>query len=98
MTDVVIAVLIIILAHFLYVVLPLWMTIELFALAALSALYYTMEPLLRIRALALLASSIFVVADIGAAWIFGTKNNGFFLVNDLVILLVIIGVTETSPA
>jgi len=94
MTDVIIAVLTIILAHFLYVILPLWIAIGLFALAVLSALYYTLEPLLRVRSLALLASSIFVVIDIGAAWIFGTKNNGFFLVNDLVILLVIIGISN----
>jgi hypothetical protein len=94
MTDVLIAMLIIVLAHFLYVVLPLWVAVGLFALATFCALYYTLEPLLHARSLALLASGILIVADIGAAQIFGTKNNAFFLVNDLVILLVIIGVSN----
>jgi hypothetical protein len=94
MTDVIIAVSIIILAHFLYVVLPLWMAVGLFALAVFSALYYTLEPLFRARSLALLASGVLVIADIGTARIFGVQNNGFFLVNDLVILLVIIGVSN----
>jgi hypothetical protein len=93
-TDVIIALSIIILAHFLYVVLPLWIAVGLFALAVFSALYYTLEPLFHARSLALLVSGVLIVADIGAAQIFGTKNNGFFLVNDLVILLVIIGVSN----
>jgi hypothetical protein len=92
--DVSIAMLIIVLAHFLYIVLPLWVAVGLFALATFCALYYTLEPLLRARSLALLASGVFIVADIGAAQIFGTKNNVFFLVNDLVILLVIIGISN----
>lgn len=93
-SDVLIAVCIIILAHVLYVVLPLWLAVGVFVLAVLSALYYTLEPLFRVRWLALLASGIFVLADIGAARIFGMQNNGFFLVNDVVILLVIIGVSN----
>ncbi len=94
LTDVIFAVLTITLAHFLYVVLPLWAAVGLFALAVLSALYYTLEPLVRTRSLAWLVSILLIAADIGAARIFGLQNNGFFLVNDLVILLVIIGVSN----
>jgi hypothetical protein len=94
LTDVIIAVFIIILAHFLYVVLPLWAAVGLFALAVLSALYVTLEPLLRARSLIWLVSLIFIALDIAAARIFGVQNNSFFLVNDLVILLVIIGVSN----
>ncbi len=48
-SDVMIAVLIIILAHVLHVVVPVWAAAGLFALAILSALYCTLEPLFRLH-------------------------------------------------
>ncbi len=94
LSDVLLAVLIITLAHVVYVVLPLWLAVGMFALAVLSAVYFTLEPLVRTRALAWLASLALIALDIGAAHIFGTQNNGFLLINDVVILLVIIGVSN----
>lgn len=65
-----------------------------FALAILSAVYFTLEPLVRTRALVWLASLAVIAADIGAARLFGTQTNGFLLINDLVILLLIIGMSN----
>ncbi len=56
---------------------------------SIFALYFILQPLLRARSLALLVSSVFIIANIGTDHIFGTQANGFFLVNDVVILLVI---------
>ena len=94
LSDVLFAVLIITLAHVVYVVLPLWLAVGLFALAVFSAVYFTLEPLVRTRALAWLGSLAVVAADIGAARLFGTQTDGFLLINDAVILLVIIGVSN----
>jgi hypothetical protein len=94
LSDVLLAVLIITLAHVVYVVLPLWLAVGLFALAVFSAVYFTLEPLVRARALTWLGSLAVVAADIGAARLFGTQTNGFLLINDAVILLVIIGVSN----
>ena len=93
-SDVLLAVLFITLAHVVYVVLPLWLAVGVFALAVLSALYCTLEPLVRSRVLTWLVSLSVIAVDIGAARILGTQNNGFTLINDVVILLVIIGVSN----
>lgn len=92
--DVLFAVLLITLAHVVYVVLPLWLAVGMFALAVFSAVYFTLEPLARRRAFAWFASLAVIAADIGAARLFGTQTNGFLLANDLAILLVIIGVSN----
>ncbi|HET8844459.1 MAG TPA: hypothetical protein VFN35_23525, partial [Ktedonobacteraceae bacterium] len=94
LSDVLLTVLMILLAHIFYVVLPSWMAVGLFALAALSALYCALSPLVHIRLLALLISLVLIAGDIGAAWLFGVQNNGFLLVNNLVILLIIISISN----
>jgi hypothetical protein len=93
-TDVLSAVLIIVLAHLLYVILPLWAAAGLFALAVLSALYCTLEPLFRQHLFAWLLSVGLIAGDVAAALFFGVSNDRFLLVNDLVMLLVIIGVSN----
>jgi hypothetical protein len=49
LSVVLLAVLIITLAHVVYVVLPLWLAVGLFALAVFSAVYFTLEPLVHAR-------------------------------------------------
>ena len=58
------------------------------ALAArgLSILYFTWEPLLRARWAIWLATVTLLVVDSGAAFL-GTKQNAFFAVNNIVLLV-----------
>jgi hypothetical protein len=93
-SDVLCAVAVILLAHVVYVLLPLWAAIGLFALAVTSAVAVTLEPLCPSRWLAWLISLACVVGDIGIAWHAGVVNPGFLLVNDGVMLAVIVGVAN----
>jgi len=93
-SDIISAVVVILLAHVVYVVLPLWAAIGLFALAVTSAVAVMLEPLCSSRWLVWLISLTCVMGDIGIAWRAGVANPGFFLVNDGVMLMVIVGVAN----
>jgi hypothetical protein len=84
----------IILVPFLYLVLPLWLAAVLLLLATLSILYFTFEPVLHSRWLVWLAVLILLAAEFGAALLFGTRNNAFFIINNAVLVVVIIGISN----
>ena len=84
----------IILVPYLYLILPIWLVAALLVIGALSVLYFTWEPILRSRLLIWLVSLTFVGADIWASIQFGTASNQFFIVNDVVLLLMVIGLTN----
>src|SRR5207244_447365 len=89
--DLAVMVLLIILVPLYYLILPLWLTAALLLLVALSILYFTWEPLLRARWAIWLATVTLLVVDSGAAFL-GTKQNAFFAVNNIVLL--VMGITN----
>ena len=91
--DLAVMVLLIILVPLFYLILPLWLTGALLLLVALSILYFTWEPLLRARWAIWLATVTLLVVDSGAAFL-GTKQNAFFAVNNIVLLVMVVGITN----
>jgi hypothetical protein len=85
---------VIILFPYLYLALPLWLVAVVFALAMLSILQLLGEPLLRAR----WASWVFALSLVGAdVWTnlrLGASSPAFFLVNNAVLVLAVVGVTS----
>ena len=92
--DIVLMVLLIILVPFLYLALPLWLVAGFLLLVALSVLYFTWEPVLRARWAIWLVAVALLVADSAAAFLFGTRSEGFFAVNNTVLLVMIVGISN----
>jgi hypothetical protein len=85
----------IVIVPYLYLWLPLWLVGGLLGLGTLSLLYFLLEPVLRRRALIWLIVAGVLVTDIGAALGFGGQSLVFFAVNNLVQVLVVVGVTNS---
>jgi hypothetical protein len=85
---------VIILIPYLYLALPLWLVAAIFALAMLSILYFVAEPLLSARWANWLFALSLIAADVGANIYFGATSATFFLVNNTVLVLAIVGVTS----
>ncbi len=94
LTDLTLMVLFILLMPFLYLVLPLWLVAGLLGLSALSVFYFTWEPVLGARWAIWLVVLVLLAADLGAALLLGTGNNGFFAVNNVVLLILIVGIAN----
>jgi len=92
--DLALMVLFIILVPFLYLVLPTWLAAGLLLLAALSVLYFTWEPVLHARWATWLAVCALLTADMGTAFLLGVRSNGFFAVNDAVLVMVVVGISN----
>jgi hypothetical protein len=87
-------VLFILLVPFLYLVLPLWLVAGLLGLSTLSVLYFTWEPVLGARWAIWLVVLVLLATDLGAAFLLGTGNNAFFMVNNGVLLILIVGIAN----
>ncbi len=94
LTDIGIVVGGLILVPYLYLLLPLWLIAGLLTLGALSVIYFLWEPVLRGRLLVWLATLALLCADIWAALQFGTSSNGFFIVNNIVLLAMVVGLSN----
>lgn len=92
--DVVFMVGAIIVVPLLYLALPLWLVAALLGVSALSAVYFTLEPVLRARAAIWLAALGLVAADVATAATFGATGTPFFAVNNVVLVLTAVGVTN----
>ena len=92
--DLALMVLFIILVPLLYLVLPIWLAAGLLLLAALSVLYFTWEPVLHARWATWLAVCALLTADMGTAFLLGVRSNGFFAVNDAVLVMVVGGISN----
>jgi hypothetical protein len=84
----------IILVPYLYLLLPVWLVAGLLALGILSVLYFAWEPILRARWAIWLVALALVAADIGAALWLGPATRVFFAVNNIVLLIAIVGITN----
>jgi hypothetical protein len=85
---------VIILIPYLYLALPLWLVAAIFALAMLSILQLLGEPLLMAR----WANWVFALSLVGAdVWTnlrLGATSTAFLLVNNVVLVLAVVGVTS----
>jgi hypothetical protein len=84
----------IILVPYLYLLLPIWLVAALLVVGTLSVVYFLWEPVLGSPLLVWIASLGLVSADIWASVQFGTASNRFFMVNDLVLLVMVVGLTN----
>lgn len=92
--DVAIMMVFIVLIPYLYLALPLWLTAGLVFAGSAGLLYFVAEPVLRARPAVWLAVLGLCAADVAAARQFGTEGQGFFLVNNLVVVLMVVGVVN----
>jgi hypothetical protein len=91
--DVAFMMVMIILIPYLYLALPLWVVAAIFALAMMSILYFTAQPVLRSRWAVWLVVLALVGADAGSNLYFGPTSAAFSLVNDAVLVVAVVGVT-----
>jgi hypothetical protein len=84
----------IILIPYLYLALPLWLVAAIFTMAMLAILYFTGEPVLRARWANWVVVLLLLGADVGANLHFGATSTTFFLVNNTVLVLAVVGVTS----
>jgi len=92
--DIVLMMVFIILVPLLYLILPIWLAAVLLLLIALSILYFMWEPVLHARWAIWLAALGLLAIDSAAAFLFGTSQNAFFAINNLVLLLIVVGATN----
>lgn len=92
--DITLMILFVILVPFLYLLLPPWLAAGLLLLGALSILYFTWEPVLHARWAIWLAVFVLLAVDLGAALLFKTNNDRFLAVNNLVLIVLIVGITN----
>lgn len=84
----------IILVPFLYLMLPLWLVAGLLGLLTLSILYFTAESVLRVRWMIWLGALILLILDVGAALVLGTKHSVFLVINNALLIIVIVGISN----
>jgi hypothetical protein len=85
----------IVIVPYLYLWLPVWFVAGLLGLGALSLIYFLLEPILPHRLLIWLIVSGVLIADTGATLVFGGQSMVFFAINNLVQLLVVVGITNS---
>jgi hypothetical protein len=78
----------------LYLVLPLWVVTAVLAVGMLSALYIGLEPILPRAWLVLIACFALVGADVALALTRGVISEPFLLVNNVVMVIAIVGGTS----
>jgi hypothetical protein len=79
---------------YLYLALPVWLVGGLLGLAAVSVLYFCLEPVIANRWLRWLLVMLIGVANVAALWVWGAGSNGFYTVNNLVQVLVVVGISN----
>jgi len=84
----------VILIPFLYLLLPIWIVASLLALASCSILYVAWEPVLRSVWAIWLVTILLAGADLLTALIPGIAPTWFFAINNAVIVISVVGVTN----
>jgi hypothetical protein len=92
--DIAVMIGMIILVPFLYLLLPLWMLASLLTLASFSILYFTWEPVLRPAWAIWVVTLLLAGADLLTALVPSIPSTWFFAVNNVVIVLSVVGVTN----
>ena len=78
----------------LYLWLPGWLVGTLLAITTLSALWFVVEPIATVPLARWCVAGGLVAADVLLAWGPGTTSTSFLLVNDAVMLLIVVGVSN----
>ena len=94
LTDIMFMIAGIILVPYLYLLLPIWLVAGLLLLSAASVIYFLWEPVVPARLLVWLVTLALICADIWAALQFGRNRNGFFIVNNIVLLAMVVGLSN----
>src|SRR5688572_1444149 len=84
----------IILVPFLYLFVPIRILASLLALASISILYFTWEPVLRSARMIWLVTILLAGADLITALLPGIAQIWFFAVNNIVLVISVVGVTN----
>jgi hypothetical protein len=84
----------IILVPFLYLLLPVPLVVVLIASGVLSLIYLTAEPVLRTHWAIGLLTLLLVGADVALAWRFGAFSPPALVVNNVVLVVTVVGVTN----
>jgi hypothetical protein len=92
--DIAIMIIAVVALPFLYLLLPVWLVAMFLLLSALSVLYFTFKPALRTRWAVWFAALALLLFDGGAVYVFSAQQNTFFAVNNLVLLLLVVGVAN----
>ncbi|MCW5853978.1 MAG: hypothetical protein KIT87_28180 [Anaerolineae bacterium] len=92
--DIAVMLVAIVIVPLLYLWLPLWLAASLLTLGVGSVLYTTWEPILRRPWAIWLVTLGLVGADIGAAWLLGPQSFAFSSINNVVLILSIVGATN----
>jgi hypothetical protein len=92
--DIVIMMGMVILIPLLYLLLPIWIVASFLALASSSILYFAWEPVLRSAWAIWLVTILLAGADLLTAWIPGIAPTWFFAINNAVIVISVVGVTN----
>jgi hypothetical protein len=94
LTDIVVMIVAIIVVPFLYMMLPVWLVAAILLLTGVSVLYFTLQPLLRTRWAVWLAALALILIDGAVAYRVGTQSNAFFAVNNVVMIVLVVGVAN----
>ena len=92
--DIAVMIGMVVLVPFLYLLLPLWIVASLLALASCSILYFTWEPVLHSAWAIWLVTILLAGADLVTALVPEIEPTWFFVVNNAIIVLSVIGVTN----
>jgi hypothetical protein len=78
----------------LYLALPSWLLVGVLALGALSALYFAVEPIVRSRWLRWSLVALAAVAEWAALTVSGPASEAYFLVNNVVLIIGVVGIAN----
>jgi hypothetical protein len=92
--DVAVLLAAIVLIPYLYLALPLAVVATLLVLTTLGILYFTCEPVVRSRRLLAAIVLAALAADVSTALVSGTASNTFLAVNNVVLVVVVVGVAN----
>jgi hypothetical protein len=94
MRDIAILIAAVVALPVLYLILPIRVVAAFLLLSALSVLYVTLLPVLRARWLVWLVALALLLLDAAASYVFSARQSSFFVVNNLVMLVLIVGVAN----
>jgi hypothetical protein len=79
---------------YLYLWLPPWLVVVLLTLGTWSLLALLFEPVLRVRLAVQGVSMALVTGNLAAAYLWGTAGRGYLLINNLILVLTVVSITN----
>lgn len=93
-TDIAVMMVAIIALPFLYLILPVWLVAAFLLLSALSVLYASLQPMVHARWTVWLVALSLLFSDSVTVFLVGTKQNTFFAINNLILILLAVGIAN----